>query len=348
MKKRGTGYACMIYGVGFGFGRPDNSGAYVEMAEDGTVTVLCGGADMGQGLAEMLALITAEELGVRQEDVRVINADTAVTPDAGPSTASRQTYVSGHAVLKAASTMKKTVVEVAAEMLGVQPDDISLRGGGVYVKGSRERKLELREVADRCHRTGRPCLAWGWHNITTPDVDPETNQGDAYATYIFATQAAEVEVDTDTGEVTVLRLVAAHDLGKVVNLLAAEGQVEGACSMGVGYALSEQILLDNGIPLTPSLAEYMIPTALDMPRVVPLLVEDPDPTGPFGAKGLGEGATIPTAPAIVNAIYDAVGVRLTSLPATPDKVKEALRAKARQGSGVPRPTDCGRSDNFRQ
>jgi CO/xanthine dehydrogenase Mo-binding subunit len=324
MKKRGIGYGCMIYAIGYGFGRPDNAGVYLEMAEDGTVTVLSGGADMGQGLTQMLALVVAEEIGLRQEDVRVINADTAFTPDSGASSASRQTYISGQAALKAASQLKETILKMASEMLHIHPEQIILRQGGVYMNGVTERRLELRQVAAECHRVGLPCLAWGWHSITTPDVDPETSQGDAHATYIFATQSAEVEVDTETGEVSVLRLVAAHDLGKVVNLLAAEGQVEGGCSMGVGYALSEEVLLKNGIPLTPSLSEYLIPTALDMPSVIPLLIEDPDPTGPFGAKGLGEGAAIPCAPAIVNAIYNAVGIRLSSLPVTADKILAAL------------------------
>ncbi|SMB91895.1 Molybdopterin-binding domain of aldehyde dehydrogenase [Thermanaeromonas toyohensis ToBE] len=326
MKKRGIGYGCMMYAIGFGFGRPDNAAASVEIGEDGTVTVLSGCADMGQGSTEMIALIVAEELGILPEDVQIFTADTATTPDAGPSTASRQTYVTGHAAKKAAAEVKESLIESAAELLGVKPEGITFRNREVYYNGEKTR-LTMAEVAAHCRRTGRKFIGWGWHNITTPDVDPETNQGDAYAAYTFATQAAEVEVDTETGEVTVLRVVAAHDVGRAINPLAIEGQIEGGVAMGLGYALIEELILDQGRPLTPTLAEYLIPAAQDVPPVVSLIVEEEEPTGPFGAKGVGEPPNIPTAPAIINAIYNAVGVRITELPATPEKIRRQLKEK---------------------
>lgn len=298
----------------------------MEIGEDGTVTVLSGCADMGQGSTEMIALIAAEELGILPEDVQVFTADSATTPDAGPSTASRQTYVTGNAVKKAARELKKSLVQCAAELLGVNVEGITFRKRKVYFEG-KETDLSMAEVAGYCRRTGRQFIGWGWHSITTPDVDPETNQGDAYAAYTFATQAAEVEVDTDTGEVTVLRVVAAHDVGRAINPLAIEGQIEGGVAMGLGYALMEEVILDHGKPLTPSLAEYLLPTVKDVPNVVSLIVEEEEPTGPFGAKGVGEPPNIPTAPAIINAIYNAVGIRITELPATPEKIRQLLREK---------------------
>lgn len=326
MKKHGIGYGCMIYALGFGFGRPDASGASVQMEADGTVTVLSGCADMGQGSTEMIALITAEELGILPEDVTVLTADTAVTPDAGPSTASRQTYVTGQAVKQASSKVKESLQQAAAEILGVTEFEIDFRRRRVYF-GGEETGHTVAEVAAYCHRNGRQLMGWGWHNITTPDVDPETNQGNAYAAYTFATQAAEVEVDTDTGEVTVLRIVAAHDVGKAINPLAVEGQIEGGVAMGIGYALMEKVVLESGRPVTRTFSEYLIPTVKDVPPIISLVVEEKEPSGPFGAKGVAEPATIPTAPAILNAIYDAVGIRITELPATPEMVRRLLRQK---------------------
>lgn len=325
MKKRGLGYGCMMYAIGFGFGRPDNSAVSVEVGEDGTVTVLSGCADMGQGSTEMIALIVAEELGILPEDVQVLTADTATTPDAGPSTASRQTYVTGHAAKKAAADVKESLIESGAELLKVDPEGITFKNREVYLNGEKT-QLTVAEVAAHCRRSGRKFIGWGWHNITTPDVDPETNQGEAYAAYTFAAHVAEVEVDTETGEVTVLRVVAANDVGKAINPLAVEGQMEGGVAMGLGQALIEEVILDRGRPLTPTLAEYLIPTAKDVPgEVVSLIVEEEDPTGPFGAKGVGEPANIPTAPAIINAIADAVGVRITDLPATAEKIRRLLK-----------------------
>ena len=326
MKKRGIGYGCMMYAMGYGFGRPDSASASLEIAEDGTVTVLSGCADIGQGSTEMLALIAAEELGIPPQDVRVFTADTTMTPDAGCTSATRQTYVSGNAVRQAARIVLENLLEVASEMLGVEPKGVSFADGLVFCNGETT-ELTVAMVANRCRGTGRQCTAMGLFNITTPDVDPETNQGDAYATYTFASQAAEVEVDTETGEVTVLRVVAAHDVGKAINPLAVEGQIEGGVAMGIGYALIEHLILAEGWPLTPSFSEYLLPTVQDVPPIVSIIVEDEEPTGPYGAKGVGEPATIPTAPAIINAIHDAVGIRVTQLPATPEVVLGLLQQK---------------------
>jgi CO/xanthine dehydrogenase Mo-binding subunit len=329
MRARGVGYGCGLYGVGFGFSRPDISAAYIEVGEDGSATLFTGCADMGQGTLTVLAQITAEELGIDYEMVRVVSADTGATPDAGPSTASRQTYVSGTAARLAAADVKASLLSVASSITGCRPDDIVFREGQVYCCGEPEPRCSLAHVANMCHRTGRKFIGAGWADITTKDVDPETGQGNAYASYVYFTQVAEVEVDTETGEVSVIRIVAAHDVGKAIHPQNVEGQIEGACSMGIGYAITEEIPVSKGVMKTSSLAEYLIPTSLDMPDIVPIIVEDPDPTGPFGAKGAGEPAAIPTAPAVINAIYDAVGVRITDLPATPEKILAGIRSQRR-------------------
>lgn len=327
MRKRGIGYASSLYGVGFGFSRPDTAGAYIEVGEDGSVTLFTGCADMGQGAGTVLAQIAAEELGIDYAQVRTVSADTGATPDAGPSTASRQTYVSGTAVKQAAADVKRSLLEVAGVLTGLDPGTLRLWAGGVYATDQEQPLLSLAEVALACHRMGKRFIGVGWADITTRDVDPETGQGNAYASYVYFTQVAEVEVDTETGEVQVLRVIAAHDVGRAINPQAVEGQIEGGCSMGLGYALTEEIPVVRGVMQTQSLAQYLVPTALDMPELVPLIVECPDPTGPFGAKGAGEPAAIPTAPAVLNAIYNAVGVRIRELPATPEKILSALRAR---------------------
>jgi CO/xanthine dehydrogenase Mo-binding subunit len=177
------------------------------------------------------------------------------------------------------------------------------------------------------HRQGKRCIGWGWQDITTADVDPLTSQGDAYQTFGWATQLAEVEVDTETGFVQVTRLVSATDAGYAINPLGVEAQVQGGAVMGLGYGLYEQHLLNDGHPATASLAFYLVPTPMDVPEIECLIVEVPDPNGPYGAKGVSEPATIPTTPAILDAIYNAVGVRVLETPATPERIYDLLRAR---------------------
>ncbi|WP_148137050.1 xanthine dehydrogenase family protein molybdopterin-binding subunit [Candidatus Formimonas warabiya] len=320
MKKRGRGIGCYLYGVGYGFNRPDHSAAYVEVADDGTVTVLSGACDLGQGSDTVLCQIAVEELGICYEDVRIISADTAVTPDALASTASRQTYVSGNAVKRAAADVKQHFVKLAAEIFACEPADIVIKVGVVSCKTDESKVLKFSELARQMHQRGKQFIGFAFYDNTTADVDPVTNQGNAYSHYIYGTQVADVEVDTETGEVTVLRIGAAHDCGKAINPKNVEQQIEGGVVQGMGYAVMEEIILKEGKTLTPSFTKYLIPTSQDAPEIVTYIVEEPDPRGPFGAKGLGEGPIIPTAPAIVNAVYDAVGIRITSLPITPEKV----------------------------
>ncbi len=332
MKKRGIGLASMIYGMGFGFGRPDYAAATLEMAEDGSVTLRTGCADMGQGSSTVLAQMVAEELGVPYEAVRVVSADTATTPDAGPSTASRQTFTSGRAVLSAAREVKESLLGVASEALEAAPEDLWLSGGRISVRGSPERFIPIKEAASRLHREGRLPFGKGFHRVVTKDLDPESPQGDSYVSYLFASQMAEVEVDTGTGEVKVLRFWAAHDVGRAINPMNVEGQVDGAVALGTGYALIEEFLAADGTPLTPSLESYLLPTSLDTPEVETIIVEEQEPQGPYGAKGVGEAAAIPSAPAIINAIEDAVGIRIYDLPATAEKILRALKEQKPEGS----------------
>ena len=347
-KRRGIGTASMWYGIG-NTGLPNPAGAYVNLLDDGTALVLTGCADIGQGSSTTLAQIVAEEFGIDMEDVRVVSADTGVTPDGGATSASRQTYISGNAVRLAAQEAKKVLIETAAAMLVVTPDEIAVGNKMLSVKQTAEQSqyltdcqgecrldlglspkgrglsVRLVDCIAQCRSTGKLTIGHGWFNPDTTGLDPETGQGKPYATYAFATQIAEVEVDTESGEIEVIRIVAAHDVGKAINPVNIEGQIEGGCTMGLGYALTEQIQVREGKILTKNLATYLIPTALDIPEVYPLIVEEPEQTGPFGAKGVGEPSLIPTAAAIANAIYNAIGIRFTELPITPERVLTKLQ-----------------------
>ena len=236
----------------------------------------------------------------------------------------------GVAVQKAAEELQAELLQMASEMLAHPKEELEASGGDVYRAGSSEALVPVAKVAAEMHRLGRRSATLGWHDITTKDVDPETSQGDAYATYGWATQLAEVEVDTETGHVRVLKIISATDAGKAINPVGVEGQIQGGAAMGLGQALYEQHVLDQGVPKTGSLAFYLVPTSMDVPEIQCEIVEVADPNGPYGAKGVAEPATIPTTPAILNAIYDAVGVRITEIPATPERVYFAIQeAKAR-------------------
>jgi nicotinate dehydrogenase medium molybdopterin subunit len=325
MKKRGLGIGSMFYGIGYGFNRPDIGAAHVEIAEDGTVTLYTGVCDLGQGIQTLLAQIVGTELGVAMRDIRVANADTGSTPDSGPTSGSRATFVQGQAVRNASLDVKARILEMAARLLGVPADDLTVSQGDVRSRRDSTIGVSVLEIVDEMHRHGKRCIGWGWQDITTKDVDALTSQGDAYQTFGWATQLAEVEVDTETGFVQVTRLVSATDAGRAINPAGVEGQVQGGAVMGLGYALYEQHIFHEGRPKTASLAFYLVPTPLDVPEIECLIVEVPDPAGPYGAKGVSEPATIPTTPAILNAIYDAVGVRVKETPATPERVFNLLR-----------------------
>jgi len=335
MKRRGRGIACMWYPIGFTVSA-NPSAATVEINEDGTATVLTGTVETGQGSLTVLGQIAAEALGVAADDVHVVSADTDATPMDSGAIASRTTYVTGNAVRLAAEQARAILFEIAAPVLGVRPDQLDARDRKIEVRGYPQRSMAIGEVAYRAQVVmGQPAIGAASWNPPTVALDPETGQGKPFSTYVYATQIAEVDVDDETGEVEVLRIVAAHDCGTPINPMLVEGQVEGGISMGVGFALHEQILFDDaGRQVNPNLTNYIVPTSLDMPEIEVDIVPNFDPSGPFGAKGVGEPTSVPTAAAILNAICDAVGVRITTLPATPDKVLAAIQEK--RGQAVPR------------
>lgn len=337
MKKRGRGIACMWYPIGFTV-TANPSAAVVKVNEDGTATVLTGTVETGQGSLTVIGQIAAEELGIATDDVHVVSADTDTTPMDTGAIASRTTYVTGNAVRLAAAKAKEILFQVAAPMLGVKPDQLEACHRRILVKNYPQRSIGIGEVANHAQFVlGQPALGSASFNPSTVALDPQTGQGKPFATYVYATQIADVLVDDETGEVQVLRVVASHDCGVPINPMLVEGQIEGGISMGVGFALQEEMLFDSkGQQRNPNLTNYIMPTSLDMPEIEVDIVSNFEPTGPFGAKGVGEPTAVPTAAAIINAIYNAVGARVYSLPATPEKVLAAIKAKKAQQLDKPK------------
>ncbi|MEE9274039.1 MAG: xanthine dehydrogenase family protein molybdopterin-binding subunit [bacterium] len=341
-RRRGRGLAAMIYPVGF-TATNNPSAAFARLNEDATLTLWTGCVDMGQGAHGVLRQIAAEELGIRREDVHIVSGDTDATPLDLGSVASRVTHIGGNAVRRAAAKVKAQMLPRAAEALEAAEEDVHFENREAYVLGAPDRRVPLAEVALACHRAGCIIVGEGAYNPQNLHIDKSTGQGKPYDCYVFATHAVEVEVDEETGEHRVLRLAAAHDVGRAVNPMNVEGQIEGGSLQGYGFGMMERIWMKGGRAQNPDLADYLIPTAMDAPGgVETIIVETEEPTGPFGAKGVAEPSLNPTTPAILNAICDAVGARLTDLPASPEAVLRAIREARDDGArdSVP-PRDGG-------
>ena len=328
--KRGIGFASTLnVGGGARIYRSDGCGATVKVDDFGHVTLVTGSTEIGQGSETVLAQIVAQTLGVRIENVTVLNSDTDIKPwDVGVH-ASRTTFIAGNAAYLAAVDARNQIFETASQLLGVDADQLSAREGQVAVKNEAGKSISLEQVARRRHfrEGGKVILGEGWYDPPTQLVDKDTYKGNISAAYGFGAQMAEVEVDTETGKVRVLRLACANDVGHAINPMAVEGQIEGGAQMGLGYALTEELIVKDGKVLNPDLLDYRLFTSADMPIIETHIIETDDPGGPFGAKGVGEMGGTPTAAAIANAIYDAVGVRMIQLPMTPERVLAALDEK---------------------
>lgn len=312
---RAWGFAVGFKNTGLGGGADDCAGAEVELYADGLFEVRSSSAELGQGLVTVMRLVVAEELSLPPEQVRVRVMDTDLTPNGGPTTASRQTYVTGNASRLAARTLREAITATLAEKYDQPPEAIRFEKGCVRVNGH---ALTMQEVYREMKDAGKePRVLYDYH---APATTPLGTPGDMHVAFSFAAQAAEVEVNTLTGEVNVLRVIAANDVGHALNPLGLRGQIEGGVVMGVGHALLENFITENGYVVTDRMARYRVPSIVHTPEIIPIVVEDPVSTGPYGAKGVGEIVLIPTPPAITNAIYNAVGVRFDSLPVDQEKL----------------------------
>ncbi len=321
--RRGRGIASFHYGIGYGNAIPDIGSAVVGVLPDGRVEVRCGAVDYGQGARTLFQQICGEVLSIDAARIAVHTGDTHTTPDSGSTVASRQTVVSGSAVDKAARAFRDHVLDQVAEGLGLEREELALDERGIVAGG--EVALEWTALHGQLEAWGARPYRQARYRLRSGRLDLEDGQGDAYGTYAFGCQVADVVVDTRTGAVTVERIVAAHDVGRAINPAAVEGQIVGGTCMGLGYALIEDHKIEDGIPLTRNLDTYRLPGPADMPTVVPIVVEEPDGFGPYGARGIGEPAMVATAPAIANAVSDALGARVRQLPITPQRVWAARR-----------------------
>jgi CO/xanthine dehydrogenase Mo-binding subunit len=328
--KRGIGIAGMYHVSGL-----LGSSAMIKANEDGTMTILMGAVDIGTGTETVVTQIAAEVLGVPPRSISIVSGDTETTPYDFGSVSSRTLYTAGNAVKLAAEDVKQQLFKIAADKLGAKAEDLTAKEGRIYVSGTPEKSLSISEVAFTAVAfKGGPITGRGSYLPDVKPYDPKIVTGCPWGAYPFpnhvhGTQVAEVEVDTETGQVSVLKAIAVHDVGKAINPNGIRGQLIGGIQHGVGYALTESMKWDDkGNQLTFSFLDYKVPRSTDMPKEIQVdWVESNDPLGPFGAKGVGEPGMVPTAPAIANAIYDAIGVRIKELPITPDKILRALAEK---------------------
>ena len=329
----GVGMAAMIHVSGNrGILEWDGSEAMIRMHEDGTAVLFSGESELGQGKNTVLAQIVAETIGLSLAHVRVAPVDTDTCPFALGPYSSKTTLLAGNAVRRAGEQVRNKILEVASKMLQVPEDGLRLKDNQVFIKDERESRLTVAEVVRHAHtHEGRQTiLAHGMFEAGKVRIGPQNDYyGDISAAYPFAVHFAEVEIDPETGEVTILRYVAAHDVGKAINPMTVEGQIEGGVVQGMGYALMEEIVFDQGKIQNSNLQDYYLPTALDVPPIESILVESKDPTGPYGAKGIGEPTLIPVAAAIANAICGATGVRFTEIPITAEKIYLGLKQRGR-------------------
>ncbi len=339
---RGVGMACSHYVSGAANpiirSNIPHTTVNLKIDRDAAVTVYSGAAEIGQGSDTMQVQIVAEVLGVRPERVRLVATDTDLTPIDLGSYSSRVTFMAGNACIEAARNIRAQLLSGVARSLGCDAAALELRDEKIFVAGGATPRMSFDQAVAAALEFQGALVARGAY------APPEESRGGKFKgagvgpspSYSYSAQVAEVRVDTETGRVTVENIVAAHDCGRALNPLTVEGQIEGSVYMGMGQALQEEMVWQDGRLMNPTLLEYRIPSTLETPEIESIIVESIDPEGPFGAKEAGEGSLAATIPAIANAIYDAVGVRINSLPITPEKVLEALKEKEkRERAGGP-------------
>jgi CO/xanthine dehydrogenase Mo-binding subunit len=333
-KRRGIGLACSYRGVSLGAEGVDAAGAIVSVQTDGSVIVSSGITDMGQGAQTQMSQIAAEVLGISMDRIRFLNTNTSRVPDSGPTVASRGTIMGGSAAKKAAEIVRATLLGVGAELVKVAAAQCELADNYLVEKRSRKRLASFTEVAAECFRCGKAMHALGWHKALPTSWHEEEGKGEAYFTFVYAANVAEVEVDTETGKVDVVDFVSCHDVGKAINRNAVLGQFYGGVAMGLGYGLLEEFDYEDAVPKQVNFDEYLIATSMDVPPIKAIIVENEDAAGPFGAKSVGEPTNELAAPAIVNAIYNATGKRICEIPATLERVLlgHKLTRKGARGS----------------
>jgi len=308
--------------------KSDGCGAIIKLDDFGKADVFTGASDMGQGADTVIAQIVAEQLGLEVEDIHVIHQDTDICPWDVGAHASRTTFVAGNAALGAAKKIKIRILELGAELMGVPQSKLDIRNRHVFSQDDPEKTMPIAKLLRKAHFShgGTMMMADFFYDPANENMGRDF-RGNLSMTYAFGTHGVRLRVDEETGKVEILDYVAAHDVGRAINPMLLDGQVHGGVMMGVGYALTEQVILEKGRNMNPDFRDYKILTAKDAIPLTPVVIETIDPDGPYGAKGIGEPGCVPTAPAIANAIYDAIGVRITDLPITPERVLAEIKKK---------------------
>jgi xanthine dehydrogenase molybdenum-binding subunit len=339
----------------------DAQGIILKVDDDGIISVITGATDQGQGSETIIAQMVAEATGLRPEDVSIFQGDTEICPWDVGTHASRHAFMAGHAILIAGAEVKRKVLDLAARWMAAliqqdlkrkaridadfkppaldlticaDPSNLDISNGVIFLKDDPDNPLfrfQAPQILRKAHMVGtgkgEMVIAEAFYDPPNEMLDRE-GKGNVSCCYTFGAHGVEVEVDRETGHVTIINYVAAHDVGRAINPMLVEGQIYGATVMGAGYALTEEMRVSQGRVMNPNLLDYKILTAKDEIPIQTILIEPIEPAGPFGAKGIGEPACVPVAPAIANAVYDAVGVWIKDLPITPEKVLAALKAKS--------------------
>lgn len=324
-ERRGWGMSVICFGLGYGDGFPDASRAVVKFGAGGRLEVYTGGVEYGQGLLNMAGQVAAEELGVPFGQVEVIWADTGRTLESGSSSATRQTYFTGNAVKIAASELREQVLDIAGKMLHVHPHELDLHDGKVVGRFERSIVLPMAQVIEEGRKRKYSLEASGIFKPRTVCEDFETGQSPrSFITYLFGSHIAQVVVDTETGVVRVERFIVCHDVGRAINPQSVAGQMTGGATQGIGMALMEEVVMDDGVMKNPNFTDYILPTFRDVPEFETVILETDDPGGPFGARGIGEPPLIAATPAVLSAIANAIGSCPHTTPANPQRVWELL------------------------
>ena len=345
-KVTGRGIGCNRHPYGRAIWFRDKAAAWLSLQADGTLLIRCGVTDLGAGQAASLCQIAAEVLGAPLDDISIYIGDSALNPPAGGTFATRQLYMSGNAVLQAARELRDRMAPVAADLLGVPPDGLEFATGRVWPAGAAGAagggdggggeggggdgygvSVTLAELAAACEQRSISTAHLSTWRGEAGSFDPRTGQGDTFPDYTYGTHAADVEVDTETGQVRVLRYAACHDVGRAINPMRVEGQIQGGAMQGLGYALTEDMDIQDGYAQAVLFANYLIPNAQDFPDVLVAIVESGEGKGPLGARGIGEPPIGNVAATIASAIQDAIGVRPAQLPMTPERVLALIDAR---------------------
>ncbi len=313
----------------------ESAGSIIKIEEDGSVYLFTGAADTGQGSNTALSQIAAQALGVSFKRIKCRAADTEITPFDTGSFASRVTFIAGNATLRAAKDAKLQILKIVAEEYKCDINHLDIIAENVINLEEDVVLMNFDKALDLCYsfEYGQQIIGKGTYNPTTTPVDFRTGEGNVSGSYGFEAQIAEVEVNTETGEVRVMKMWDAHDIGKAINPSSVESQIEGSLAMGIGYTFYEDLQFKEGRVANGTFSQYRLPRAYGIPPIETILIETNDPQGPFGAKGMGEASLLPTAAAIANAIHDAVDVRIKDLPITPQKILKALEEQKSKKEG---------------